>query len=96
MSRKEKNFEFSIYLNNLCFSGNPGNIRIALGVWDPSSQIGVQNRTAVRITIHPNFDKATLRNDIAVVRLNTPVTLGNPTVGTACLPAEGDNYVGRM
>ncbi|KAJ6640218.1 Phenoloxidase-activating factor 2 [Pseudolycoriella hygida] len=41
-----------------------------------------------RIFIHPNYNAANLKNDVAILRLSTAVPLGNsPAVGTGCLPA---------
>nr|XP_022919629.1 trypsin-like [Onthophagus taurus] len=81
----------------------PSNVRVSLGVYSPSNMATAQNSTASSIAIHPNFNCAqpwTLINDIAVIRLSTPISIGIQTnVGTACLPpaaAPGTSpYVGR-
>ncbi|CAL8100213.1 unnamed protein product [Orchesella dallaii] len=41
--------------------------------------------TAAKITIHPNFDNATLFNDIAVVKLSTPLNFTS-NIRPVCLP----------
>ena len=43
----------------------------------------------VTIHIHPNFTLSNLKNDLAILRLNTMVPLGQyPTIGTVCLPSK--------
>lgn len=66
-----------------------------MGVWDPSSFTNTQNRTAARIVIHPNFNPTTLFNDIAIIRMDTPIPLATQQIiNTACLPSQGASYVG--
>lgn len=39
-----------------------------------------------RIFIHPSYNSNNLKNDVAILRLASPVSLGQvPTIGTACL-----------
>lgn len=62
-----------------------------MGEWDASSStepIPAQEFQVARIFIHPQYTATNLRNDIAVLRLQTPVNLGQtPTITTACLPS---------
>ncbi|XP_025115781.1 trypsin-like isoform X2 [Pomacea canaliculata] len=48
--------------------------------------VGVQ-----AVTVHPNFQRATLENDIAILTLSKALTLNDPAVGVArvCLPQAG-------
>jgi len=39
--------------------------------------------------IHPNYDTPDKANDIALLKLKTPVVMG-PTISPACLPDQGD------
>lgn len=41
----------------------------------------------LEIIIHPQYDPTTLNNDIALLRLHTPVTLSD-RIGLVCLPAS--------
>ena len=62
-----------------------------MGEWDASSStepIPAQEFQVVRIFIHPQYTASNLRNDVAILRLQTPVQLGQvPTITTACLPS---------
>lgn len=57
-----------------------------------------QNRTAARIITHPNYAAATLKNDIAIIRVSQPFSLSQTNINTACLPAAGSSataFVGQ-
>lgn len=62
-----------------------------MGEWDASSStepIPAQEFQVVRIFVHPQYTASNLRNDVAILRLQTPVQLGQvPTITTACLPS---------
>lgn len=76
--------------------GTPGNLEVYVGVYNPTDLTSAQRRTVTAMRIHPSFSATTLRNDIAVLRLNTPISLGYQiNVGTACLPSASASYVGR-
>lgn len=61
-----------------------------MGEWDASTTtepIAAQEYFVSRIFTHPSFTATNLKNDVALLRLSTPVTLGTtPTITTACLP----------
>lgn len=65
-------------------------LRVRLGEWDAANTnepIQPLQQVVARIFVHPNFNSANLKNDVAILRLTTPVALGQyPTIGTACLP----------
>jgi len=67
-------------------------LKVRLGEWDAASSnepIAAQEFIVSRIFIHPQYVAASLRNDIAILRLTNAVTLGQvPTITTACLPAS--------
>jgi secreted trypsin-like serine protease len=74
--------------NNLIFIfrvfGRP--LRIRLGEWDASSAsepIAAQEYQVSRVFVHPQFTASNLRNNIAILRLATPVPLGQtPSIST--------------
>lgn len=62
-----------------------------MGEWDASvstEPIAAQEFNVARIFVHPQYTAANLKNDIAILRLATPVQLGQvPTITTACIPS---------
>lgn len=74
------------------FRSSGQQLKVRLGEWDASSSIEAiqpQEFIVSRIFVHPQYIAASLRNDIAILRLATAVPLGvTPTIGTACLPAN--------
>uniref|UniRef100_A0A182P407 Peptidase S1 domain-containing protein n=1 Tax=Anopheles epiroticus TaxID=199890 RepID=A0A182P407_9DIPT len=71
-------------------------LKVRLGEWNAAATtepLPVQEFTVARYFVHPNFNSANLRNDIAVLRLSGTVSLGTtPTIATACLPVT--SFVG--
>uniref|UniRef100_A0A182K934 Peptidase S1 domain-containing protein n=1 Tax=Anopheles christyi TaxID=43041 RepID=A0A182K934_9DIPT len=71
-------------------------LKVRLGEWDAASTsepLPVQEFTVARYFVHPSFNSANLRNNIAVLRLSGTVSLGTtPTIATACLPVT--SFVG--
>uniref|UniRef100_A0A182YG35 Uncharacterized protein n=1 Tax=Anopheles stephensi TaxID=30069 RepID=A0A182YG35_ANOST len=71
-------------------------LKVRLGEWDAASTsepLPVQEFNVARYFVHPSFNSANLRNDIAIIRLSGTVTLGTtPTIATACLPVT--SFVG--
>jgi Trypsin len=60
-----------------------------MGRWEGSELIQIQQFNIVRLFIHPQFNSANLRNDVAILRLSQSVNLGvTPTITTACLPTS--------
>lgn len=67
-----------------------------MGVWDPRVMANTESRTASSITSHENFNYSTLRNDIAVIRLDSPITIGvSPYIGCVNLPNRMQSFVGQ-
>lgn len=83
---------FSHALSNLNSSTSGQQLKVRFGEWDASSAtepIQAQEFIVSRIFTHPQYVAASLRNDIAILRLATAVPLGQtPTIGTVCLPAN--------
>ncbi|TMW49312.1 hypothetical protein DOY81_005612 [Sarcophaga bullata] len=71
--------------------------KVRLGEWDASGTgepIPAEDIMISNIYIHPNFNKDNLQNDVAILKLATPVALGTkPTIGTICLPTV--SFVGQ-
>lgn len=74
----------------------PTTLKVRLGEWNAggaSEPIPAQEYIVSRVFIHPNYNAANLKNDVAILRLSVAVPLGNtPTVATGCLPAT--SFVG--
>lgn len=72
-------------------------MRVRMGEWDASGELEplpAQEYRVARIVVHPTFNPVTLVDDVAILRLITPVPLGQfPTVATACLPVT--SYAGQ-
>ncbi|KAM6288808.1 serine protease 27-like, partial [Aegotheles albertisi] len=73
-----------------CFQG-PNGSRAEPRAWTAVvgrlrlTEPGGQERTVVEIVVHEGYRGVESGNDLALARLETPVTLG-PHVGTICLP----------
>lgn len=67
-----------------------------MGVYNPANMINTQSSVASKIVIHEQYTeqpKKLLLNDIAVVRLLTPIDVVTQTnVGVACLPPSGQAF----
>lgn len=77
----------------LCNFRNSGQqLKVRLGEWDASvstEPIAAQEFFVSRIFVHPSYISSSLRNDIALLRLSSPVPLGvTPTISTVCLPSN--------
>lgn len=55
----------------------------------------VQERDVVKVIIHPNYNSRILSDDIALMRLSSPV-LFNFNVQPICLPEPGDDFTGSI
>lgn len=71
--------------------------KVRLGEWDAGNTnepIPAQDFLVSNIFIHPNFNKDNLQNDVAILKLATPVSLTTKsTIGTICLPSI--SFVGQ-
>lgn len=74
----------------------PTTLKVRMGEWNSggsSEPLPAQEFIVSRVTIHPNYNAANLKNDVAILRLATPVPLGNnPVIASGCLPAT--SFVG--
>ncbi|KAF5296946.1 hypothetical protein FQR65_LT10098 [Abscondita terminalis] len=79
-----------VYMNG----ATPEMISIYMGVHNPL-QLGIRY-TVQRVLLHPNFNPSNLFNDIAILRLNIPVTpLPQENINTICLPSERQTFEGQ-
>lgn len=81
-------FDFS----KLVSRSNGIQLKVRLGEWDastPSEPIQAQEFFVTRIFIHPQYNSGNLKNDIAILRLGSSVSLGvTPTITNICLPSN--------
>ncbi|XP_037956127.1 phenoloxidase-activating factor 2 [Teleopsis dalmanni] len=79
------------------YNVSPASFKVRVGEWDAASTsepIPAQDVTIASVFIHPSFNSANLQNDVAILRLSTPVSLmTKSTVGTICLPTT--SFVGQ-
>lgn len=63
-----------------------------MGDWDTSSTdepLGYIERNVETVMFHPQYMPASLKNTIALLKLETRMPIGRyPTIGTACLPRK--------
>lgn len=71
--------------------------KVRLGEWDASSTsepIPAQDVYISNVYVNPSFNPNNLQNDVAILKLSTPVSLtSKSTVGTVCLPTT--SFVGQ-
>lgn len=83
-----------MFLNIFFTCSTVGNVRVTMGVHDPTNRINTQSTTAVAIAFHPNYKEPPrlLKDDLAVIRLATPIdVISQSNVGVACLPPAPAN-----
>lgn len=68
------------------------NFIIRMGDWDTSSTdepLGYIERNVETVMFHPQYVPASLKNTIALLKLETRMPIGRyPTIATACLPRK--------
>ncbi|XP_050301448.1 uncharacterized protein LOC126739699 isoform X2 [Anthonomus grandis grandis] len=73
-------------------------LRVRLGEWDVNHDVEFYpyiERDIASLTVHPEFYAGTLANDIAILRMSTPVDFAkHPHIAPACLPHPQDDYTG--
>jgi hypothetical protein len=81
-----------------CASGSgPNDIEVLAGIHNLSNPESSHQRLSLsQIVVHPNYNSSTFDNDLALLRLATPATLG-PRVATVPLVAAGvGNLAGQI
>lgn len=54
----------------------------SIGVWT-----GTQKRAVSQVIVHPNFNSRTYENDIALLRLASPLIMSDPNISPICVPS---------
>jgi len=75
-----------------CVSNSDKKFKIRAGEWDTQTKKEIfphQDQEVESITVHPQFYKGALYNDIALLFLKAPVTLGE-NVDVVCLPPQNE------
>ncbi|XP_050294580.1 phenoloxidase-activating factor 2-like [Anthonomus grandis grandis] len=73
-----------------CVAASPGQYKVRAGEWhwentdEPAEH---QDRKVERVLLHPHFHGGSLKNDIALLVLNSPFQLSS-NVGVVCLPPK--------
>lgn len=71
-------------------------LKVRLGVMDGSGRLKPIEPVEIAVDsviIHPDFDKSTLKHNLALLKLQTSVNIaGNPHISKACLPKLDQNY----
>lgn len=99
----QKNYTYHSQTFLICLNFHPQfnfsitSFKVRVGEWDASGTaepIPAQDVTVSNVFLHPNFNKDNLQNDVAILKLATPVSLtAKSTVGTVCLPTV--SFVGQ-
>ncbi|KAJ8943338.1 hypothetical protein NQ318_000553 [Aromia moschata] len=70
---------------------NLTNVNVILGVYNSSNLTNTQTSKVSSIYIHSNYDGTVLKNDIALLMLESPINF-NADVNAICLPAAGKSF----
>ncbi|XP_045136457.1 serine proteinase stubble-like isoform X2 [Portunus trituberculatus] len=78
------------------YKDTPHKLELTLGDWDLKTDKDGKslNVTAQRVTVHPSYSRATLQNDVAVIRLASTVTY-TERIKPACLPTTDIELAGK-
>uniref|UniRef100_A0AAY4BAU1 pancreatic elastase II n=1 Tax=Denticeps clupeoides TaxID=299321 RepID=A0AAY4BAU1_9TELE len=73
---------------HLCSSSNTYRVYLGKHNLQASNEAGSMAIAPAKIVVHENWDSARIRNDIALIKLQTPVAASN-TIMPSCLPQSG-------
>ncbi|MEW6400737.1 MAG: serine protease, partial [Chloroflexota bacterium] len=86
-----------------CVTDNAGNVQaastidIVAGIYNLSSPTaGYQQRNVTQIIRHPSYNDSTLDNDIALLKLASPVTIGGSGATTTALVPLAPSSIGSL
>ncbi|CAH2062169.1 unnamed protein product, partial [Iphiclides podalirius] len=74
----------------------PGGLKVRAGEWDTQTnkeRLQAQERIVQDQFIHSDFDRKSLRNDLALLRLKEPFDLADH-INVICLPGQGEKFDG--
>lgn len=77
---------------------NGSGLKIRLGEWDATGnyeQYPYRDSGLSRVWIHESYNPNTLQNDVALMRMSTPIPVGAPGVIPICMPAASQNFDGQ-
>jgi len=82
------------------YSNNYSGLKVRLGEWDASDPdhepCRHEERTVSQLIIHQQFSMSNLTNDVALLRLSSPVdSYSYPHINTACLPNQYEQFDGQ-
>ncbi|XP_064100978.1 venom serine protease 34-like [Macrobrachium nipponense] len=80
-----------------CVSGSqPSSVIVVIGehIWDTTTETNVtQRRAASQIMVHSGYNRNTQDNDIALIKLTSPITFpADNKIAPVCLPPAGNLY----
>uniref|UniRef100_A0A3P9LD91 Peptidase S1 domain-containing protein n=1 Tax=Oryzias latipes TaxID=8090 RepID=A0A3P9LD91_ORYLA len=75
-----------------CFSSTSG-VVVYLGETEINNSPNSVSRTVSRIIVHPNYNSPLNDNDVALLKLTSPVTF-NDYISPVCLAAQGSDFPG--
>ena len=64
----------------------PGRLRVGAGVTDLDNVPPSAFRLVARVIVHPDWNRRTYQNDIALLRLATPLDLSGPSISPIAIP----------
>ncbi|CAG9769668.1 unnamed protein product [Ceutorhynchus assimilis] len=75
--------------------GTPEEVIVYMGVWDPTDLENTQSSPVKEILVHPSYNKESLLNDIAILRLEYPIIFGiQNNINTICVPEFESSFIG--
>uniref|UniRef100_A0AAR5QL07 SWIRM domain-containing protein n=1 Tax=Dendroctonus ponderosae TaxID=77166 RepID=A0AAR5QL07_DENPD len=75
-------------------TGSDASMSVLMGVYNPRTipQAPVQVSKVLRAFKHSSYDQSSLKNDVALLRLATPITMSNSAM-PLCLPRASTNFI---
>ncbi|XP_050304372.1 phenoloxidase-activating factor 2-like [Anthonomus grandis grandis] len=74
---------------------NLSSVSVLMGVYSTSNLANVQTSQVSQAWIHSSYNEQYLKNDVAILRLASPILINN-NAAPICLPAAGSSYVGSQ